>query len=109
VRHGRSKAGTIWTHSLIGYGLDRFHRQHLRAPTQREVRAGIPDLPSYATIQRIYGSFGGMLASHGFLVRPRGGSRGRDLQLNRDHQGRFLPGKRTPARAPAPTNITDPE
>jgi len=89
--HGRSKAGTAWSPALIAYGLDRFHRLHLRTPTQREVRAGVADLPSYATIQRMYGSFGRMLRAHGYLVRPRGGSNGRELRLPRDQRGRFLP------------------
>jgi hypothetical protein len=89
--HSRSKAGTVWTHALVAYGLDRFHRRHLRTPTQRELRAGIDDLPSYATMQRMYGSFGRMLAAHGYAVRPLGGRTGVACRLARDARGRFLP------------------
>jgi hypothetical protein len=76
-RHGGSKIGSWWTHELVGYALDCFHRQYLRAPTQREIRAGIDELPSYATIRRLYGSLGAMLRFHGYRVRPRGRQPGR--------------------------------
>jgi hypothetical protein len=88
--HGHSRAGTRWTRALVAYGLDRFHRTHLRTPTQRELRRGIDDLPSYATIQRMYGSVGAMYRAHGYIVRSRGGSRS-TLTLDRDNRGRFLP------------------
>src|SRR3954471_8534051 len=91
TRHGRSKAGTAWTHELVAYALDRFHRRHLRTPTLRELRAGIDDLPSLATIKRRYGSLGGMLAYHGYRVRPPGGQPGRACTLRRDAAGLFLP------------------
>lgn len=94
VVHGPSKIGAQWTDDLVRYALERFHRRHLRTPTLREVRAGIDDLPSYATIRRRYGSYGAMLRTHGYLVRPRGGQHGRTCNLLRDEHGLFLP--RTP-------------
>ena len=90
VPHGRSKAGTRWTHDLVGYGLDLFHRRHLRTPTQRELRTGVDDLPSYATIRRMYGSVGLMFRTHGYTVRPLGAVPGRRCTLPRDGMGRFL-------------------
>ena len=42
-RDGWSKAGGRWTHELVGYALDRFHRLHLRTPPVRELRAGVDD------------------------------------------------------------------
>jgi hypothetical protein len=86
-----SKAGTRWDHTLIGYALDRFHRRHLRTPTLDELRMGVPDMPSYATIRRRYGSAGAMLRAHGYRVRPRGGQRGRRFVPARDALGRFRP------------------
>lgn len=70
--HGGSKIGFWWTHELVAYALDRYHRKHLRIPTVRELRAGIDELPSYATVCKMYGSFGEMLRHHGYRVRPRG-------------------------------------
>jgi hypothetical protein len=70
--HGGSKIGCWWTHELVGYALDRFHRERLRTPTVRELRSGLDDLPSYATVCILYGSAGGMLRYHGYRVRPRG-------------------------------------
>lgn len=72
--HGGSKIGCWWTHELVGYALDRYHRRHLRIPTVREVRLGIDELPSYATVCKMYGSFGRMLRHHGYRVRARGRS-----------------------------------
>lgn len=74
--HGGSKIGYTWTHALIGYALERYHRRHLRVPTVNELRAGVDELPSYATICKMYGTFGAMLRHHGFPVRPRGGRSG---------------------------------
>jgi hypothetical protein len=88
--HGMSKAGTTWTHHLIAYALDRFHRQHLRTPTLRELRAGIPDLPSHGTIKRIYGGHGKMLLYHGYKVRSCGAQPGHPCTLERGARGRFL-------------------
>ncbi len=93
--HGRSKAGTRWTHELVAYGLDLHHRRHLRTPTIRELRAGIADLPSYATIRRLYGSAGNMLHVHGYRVRTPGGQPGRTCMPIRDDRGRFLPRRTT--------------
>jgi hypothetical protein len=73
IVHGPSKSGFRWTDSMVGYALDRFHRRNLRTPTVREVKAGIDDLPSYATIQRRYGNVGNMLRQHGYRVRTPGG------------------------------------
>jgi len=89
--HGRSKAGTRWTHDLVGYALDRFHRRHLRTPTLRELRSGIDDLPSYPTIRRLYGNAGLMLRFHGYRVRSPGGQHGGTCKLERDRRGHFLP------------------
>jgi 2-phospho-L-lactate guanylyltransferase (CobY/MobA/RfbA family) len=89
--HGRSKAGTAWTHELVAYALERFHSRQLRTPTLRELRAGLDDLPSYSTIKRMYGSAGTMLAFHGYRVRAAGGQRGRVCTLDRDAAGLFLP------------------
>ena len=95
VLHGRSRVGTPWSHELVAYALDRFHRRHLRTPTLRELRAGDADLPSYATIKRRYGSAGAMLAHHGYRVRRAGGQPGRGCSLERDSAGLFLPGRDT--------------
>jgi hypothetical protein len=100
--HGRSKAGTHWTDSLVAYGLDRFHRANLRTPTQREIRTGVDDLPSYPTVQRMYGTFGNMLRAHGYRVRPRGGSRAGRLMPDRDRSGRFLSAPHSPDRGDTP-------
>jgi hypothetical protein len=89
--HGGSKIGCSWTHELIAYALDRFHRTHLRTPTQRELRDGIDELPSYATIRRQYGSVGKMFRYHGYRVRSRGGQPGQGCGLPRDDRGLFLP------------------
>lgn len=89
--HGRSKIGARWTHELVAYGLDRFHRQHLRTPTVSELRAGIDDLPSYATVRRLYGSAGRMFRRHGYRVRKVGAQPGRPCDLEKDERGRFLP------------------
>ena len=94
IPHGLSKAGTYWTDDLVAYGLDLFHRHHLRTPTQRELRAGIDYLPSYATIRRMYGNVGRMLRTHGYLVRARGAQPGRRVALPRDQRGRFVPARR---------------
>jgi hypothetical protein len=91
VGHGRSRSGTTWSHDLVAYALDRFHRRHLRTPTLAELRAGHPDLPSYATIKRWYGNAGRMLAYHGYRVRSAGGQPGHRCTLERDDAGLFLP------------------
>jgi hypothetical protein len=89
--HGRSKVGFRWTHDLVAYGLDLFHRRHLRTPTVKELREGIDDLPSYATIRRLYGSAGRMLRRHGYRVRSAGGQPGRPMcDLERDAKGRLI-------------------
>jgi hypothetical protein len=85
-----SKAGARWTHELVAYALDRFHRLNLRTPTQREIRSGVDELPSYATIRRLYGGAGAMLAYHGYRVRPRGAQPGHRCVLPRDERGWFL-------------------
>jgi hypothetical protein len=86
-----SKAGSRWTHELIAYALDRYHRRHLRTPTTFELRQGIEGLPSYPTIRRIYGSVGRMYHMHGYCVRKAGGQPGRSVSMKRDAAGRFLP------------------
>ena len=91
-REGWSKAGGRWTHELVGYALDRFHRLHLRTPTVRELRAGVDDLPSFATIVRLYGTTSAMFLRHGYQPR-RHGAQGRSarnhLLMERDSGGRF--------------------
>jgi hypothetical protein len=86
-----SNAGGRWTHQLVAYALDIYHRRHLRTPTVRELRQGVDGLPSHATIRRMYGSVGRMYLRHGYSVRPAGGQRGRPSVLARDARGRFLP------------------
>lgn len=90
--HGLSKAGTEWTYELVAYALDRFHRHHLRTPTLAELRVGIPDMPSFATIRRHYGSTTAMFLSHGYRARRRGAQPGNQRAMRRDADGRFLPG-----------------
>jgi hypothetical protein len=63
----------------------------LRTPTLQELRAGIDDLPSYATVRRLYGTAGNMLHRYGYAVRLPGGQRGRRCDLERDERGLFLP------------------
>jgi hypothetical protein len=94
-RHGRSKAGAVWTDELVVYALDRFHRRNLRTPTLAELKTGVDEMPSYATIRRRYGSAGHMLGVHGYLVRSTGGQLGRLFLPDRDSQGRFLAKKAT--------------
>jgi hypothetical protein len=91
VPHGRSKMGAEWTFELVAYGLDRFHKRHLRTPTVKELREGVDDLPSYATIRRRYGSAGRMLRRHGYRVRNAGAQPGRPCLLKRNEKGLFLP------------------
>jgi hypothetical protein len=91
VSHGRSKIGTRWTHELVAYALERFHRRNLRTPTLRELRATNDELPSYATVRRLYGSAGSMLRFHGYRVRQRGAQPGGECSLERDARGWFLP------------------
>jgi hypothetical protein len=71
-RHGDSKIGWWWTFELVGCALDRYHQCHLRVRSVLEVRGGIDDFPSYATVWKMYGSFGDMLRRHGYRVRSRG-------------------------------------
>jgi hypothetical protein len=90
-RSAWSKAGTRWTDELVAYALDRFHSTHLRTPTLRELRAGVDGLPSYATIKRMYGNAGVMLARHGYRRRRPGAQPGTPLRIKyRDEKGRFL-------------------
>jgi hypothetical protein len=85
-----SKAGARWTHELVGYGLDLYHRRHLRTPTVRELRAGIDGLPSHATIRRLYGNASTMFSYHGYRVRARGGQPGHPCWTRaRDPRGCF--------------------
>jgi hypothetical protein len=87
-----SKAGGRWTHDLVGYGLDLYHRRHLRTPTVRELRAGVDGLPSHATIRRLYGNVSTMLRVHGYRVRRHGGQPGHPCWSHqRDERGMFLP------------------
>lgn len=74
----------------MGYALDRFHRRNLRTPTLRELRAGLDEFPSYATIKRLYGSAGNMLRRHGYRVRRPGAQPGRPCLLARDERGLFV-------------------
>lgn len=91
VRDRWSKAGGRWTHELVGYALDRFHRRNLRTPTVWELRAGIPGLPSHATVRRLYGNASGMLAAHGYRVRKPGGQPGHACwATRRDERGLFV-------------------
>ena len=92
-----SNAGGRWSKELVAYALDRYHRRHLRTPTVRELRAGVAELPSHATIRRMYGSASRMYEEHGYRVRPRGGQPGRRTTLARDSFGRFLPRAETRA------------
>jgi hypothetical protein len=90
INHGRSKIGTSWTHELVAYALERYHCRHLRTPTLRELRAGLDELPSYATIRRLYGSAGNMFRVHGYRVRRPGAQPGRACSLERDARGLFV-------------------
>lgn len=90
VRAGWSKAGGRWSHELVGYALDVFHRRNLRTPTVRELREGVPGLPSHATIRRLYGNASTMLAAHGFRVRPPGAQPGHRCRATRSESGRFV-------------------
>jgi hypothetical protein len=96
IAHGRSKSGFRWTDDSVGYALDRFHRQNLRTPTLRELKRGVDDLPSYATIRRLYGSAGEMFHRFGYAVRKPGAQTGRPCTLKRDARGWFLPGAAKP-------------
>jgi hypothetical protein len=97
-----SKAGGRWTHELVGYGLDLFHRRHLRTPTVRELRAGVDGLPSHATIRRLYGNASTMLRAHGYRVRRHGGQPGHPCWAQlRDERGMFLPHDRAQRAAAA--------
>jgi hypothetical protein len=87
-----SRAGAGWTDELVGYALDRYHRRHLRTPTVRELRAGVDDLPSHATIRRLYGNASNMFRAHGYRIRPTGGQPGHPCWTSRrDERGLFLP------------------
>jgi hypothetical protein len=100
-----SKAGGRWTHELVGYALDVFHRRHLRTPTVRELRAGVEGLPSHSTIRRLYGNASTMLQAHGYRVRRHGGQPGHPCWAQvRDARGMFLPrgAQRGTAAAAAP-------
>ena len=86
-----SKAGGRWTPELVGYALDVYHRRHLRTPTVRELRAGVPGLPSHSTIRRLYGNVSTMLRAHGYRVRPHGGQPGHACWATlRDERGLFV-------------------
>lgn len=109
-RRAWSKAGGRWTHELVGYALDVFHRRHLRTPTVRELRAGVEGLPSHSTIRRLYGNASTMLHAHGYRVRRHGGQPGHPCWAQvRDARGMFLPRTRaqrdaTAATAPDPAH-----
>jgi hypothetical protein len=91
LRPGWSKAGTSWSHELVGYGLDLFHRRNLRTPTVRELKDGVPGLPSHATIRKRYGNASKMLEAHGYAVRARGGQPGHPCWWTaRDERGRIV-------------------
>ena len=92
-----SNAGTRWSHELVAYALDRYHRRYLRIPTVRELRAGIDGLPSHATIRRMYGCVSVMYRTHGYKVRSRGGQPGRTTTAHRDTRGRFASRERAAA------------
>jgi hypothetical protein len=94
IGHGRSKVGVEWTDELVDYALNRFHRLHLRTPTLAELRNGIDEMPSYATIRRRYGNAAKMFRRHGYRVRSRGGQVGRLFVPARDTRGRFLSERR---------------
>jgi hypothetical protein len=86
-----SKAGARWTHELVAYGLDIYHRRNLRTPTVRELRAGVDGLPSHATIRRLYGNASAMFRHHGYLVRASGGQPGHPCWTRaRDPRGCFV-------------------
>lgn len=89
-----SNAGGPWTDELVAYALNAFHRRHLRTPTVDEIRRGIDQLPSHATVRRMYGGVGLMYRRHGYLVRSRGGQPGRNVPMVRDALGRFVPASR---------------
>ena len=101
-REGWSKAGGRWTHELVGYALDHFHRLHLRTPTVRKLRAGVDGMPSFATIVRLYGTTSAMFLRHGYRPR-RHGAQGRSarnhLLMERDAAGRFAGRRRNEAAA----------
>jgi hypothetical protein len=87
-----SKAGGRWTHDLVEYGLDLFHRRNLRTPTVRELRSGVDGLPSHATIRRLYGNATTMFSHHGYLARRPGGQPGHPCWTQRRNQrGWFVP------------------
>jgi hypothetical protein len=90
VRRPWSKAGTAWSHELVAYGLDLFHRRHMRTPTVRELREGVENLPSHATIRRLYGNVGNMLRHHGYRARRPGAQPGHPCLLPRDARGRLV-------------------
>ena len=91
LRSRWSKAGTAWSDELVAYALDRFHRRHLRTPTVRELKHGVPGLPSHATIRKRYGNASNMLKAHGYAVRPRGGQPGHPCWWTaRDERGRIV-------------------
>jgi hypothetical protein len=84
-----SKCGSRWTHELIAYALDQFHKQHLRTPTVAELRSATAGLPSHPTVRRMYGCAGNMYRAHGYLARPAGGQLDVDYHDLRDEYGRF--------------------
>lgn len=91
MRTSWSKAGGRWTPELVGYALDCYHRRNLRTPTVRELRAGVPGLPSHSTIRRLYGNASTMLRAHGYRVRAHGGQPGHACWATlRDERGLFV-------------------
>ena len=57
-----------------------------------QLRAGVEDMPSHATVRRLYGNASNMFSAHGYRIRPRGGQPGHPCwTARRDSRGLFLP------------------
>jgi hypothetical protein len=66
----------------------------------RELRTGIDNLPSFATIKRMYGNAGRMFETHGYRRRSPGAQPGTtDRIYGRDTKGRFVPKAATESSA----------
>jgi hypothetical protein len=91
ARRHWSNAGSRWTHELVAYALDLYHRRHLRTPTVRELKEGVEGLPSHATIVRMYGNVTTMFRRHGYKTRERGGQPGHPCWTElRNDRGHFI-------------------